>query len=172
MKVDEIKLYIYNISFSPCTVTQWRHKSKKYENFGWCGRQNMLRPYLEIWEWELIFCHAVKSISSPGIRSIQKSTRNSWTLNWPTSQNQPNRPKLPQNKPKPQILFKKKSQPQEFIKKTLPPYLLRIDWLLAVVVRVNNGQKNRKRATLVEVLLSRRTRINLRIWFGMIKVYR
>ena len=28
------------------TDTQWRHKSKKSEIWGWCGRQNMLRPYL------------------------------------------------------------------------------------------------------------------------------
>ena len=30
------------------TDTQWRHKSKKSENLGQCGRQNMLRPYLKI----------------------------------------------------------------------------------------------------------------------------
>ena len=34
-----------------------------------CGRQNMLRPYLKIWEWEWIFGCAVKAISSLGIRS-------------------------------------------------------------------------------------------------------
>ena len=34
------------------TDTQWRHKSKKSENLGRCGRQNMLRPYLKIWDWE------------------------------------------------------------------------------------------------------------------------
>ena len=27
----------------------------------------MLRPYLKIWEWELIFGLAVKAISSPGV---------------------------------------------------------------------------------------------------------
>ena len=32
-------------------------------------RQNMLWPYLKIWEWELIFGRAVKAISSPGVRS-------------------------------------------------------------------------------------------------------
>ena len=32
------------------TDAQWRHKSKKSENLGWCGRQNMLRPYQKIWE--------------------------------------------------------------------------------------------------------------------------
>ena len=49
------------------TDTQWRHKSKKSENYGRCGRQNMLRPYLKFWEW--IFGRAVKAISSPGVRS-------------------------------------------------------------------------------------------------------
>ena len=38
---------------SRTTDTQWRHKSKKSENLGPCGRQNMLRPYLKI--WDLIF---------------------------------------------------------------------------------------------------------------------
>ena len=51
------------------TDTQWRHKSKISENLGWCGRQNMLWPYLNIWEWDLIFGRAVKAISSPGVRS-------------------------------------------------------------------------------------------------------
>ena len=51
------------------TDTQWRHKSKKFENLGWCGRQNMLRQYLKIWEWEWIFGHEVKAISSPGVHS-------------------------------------------------------------------------------------------------------
>ena len=51
------------------TDTQWRHKSKKSENLGQCGRQNMLRPYLKIWEWEWILGRAVKTISSPGVRS-------------------------------------------------------------------------------------------------------
>ena len=32
--------------------TQWRHKSKKSENLGRCGKQNMLWPYLKVWEWE------------------------------------------------------------------------------------------------------------------------
>ena len=51
------------------TDTQWRHKSNKSENLGRCGRQNMLWPYLKIWEWEMIFSRAVKVISSPGVRS-------------------------------------------------------------------------------------------------------
>ena len=29
----------------------------------------MLRPYLKIWDWDLNFGHAVKAISSPGVRS-------------------------------------------------------------------------------------------------------
>ena len=49
--------------------TQWRHKSKKFEILGRCGWQNMLRLYLQIWDWDLIFGHAVKAISSPGVRS-------------------------------------------------------------------------------------------------------
>ena len=51
------------------TDTQWRHKSKISEKLGRCGRQNMLPPYLKIWEWEWIFGHAVKTISSLGVRS-------------------------------------------------------------------------------------------------------
>ena len=51
------------------TDTQWRHESKKSEILGRCGRQNMLRPYLKIWQWELIFGRAVKAISSPGVCS-------------------------------------------------------------------------------------------------------
>ena len=49
------------------TDTQWRPKSNISEKLGWCGRQNMLRPYLKIWNW--IFGRAVKAISSMGIRS-------------------------------------------------------------------------------------------------------
>ena len=51
------------------TDTQWRHKSKISEKLGQCGRQNMLRLYLKIWEWEWIFGHAEKAISSLGVRS-------------------------------------------------------------------------------------------------------
>ena len=43
------------------TDTQWRHKSKISEKSGRCGRQNMLWPYLKIWEWEWIFGCAVKA---------------------------------------------------------------------------------------------------------------
>ena len=51
------------------TDTQWRHKSKISEKLGRSGRQNMLRPYLTIWEWEWIFGRAVKAFSSLGVRS-------------------------------------------------------------------------------------------------------
>ena len=51
------------------TDTQWRHKSKISEKLGRCGRQNMLPPYLKIWEWEWIFGRAVKDVSSLGVRS-------------------------------------------------------------------------------------------------------
>ena len=49
----------------PTTDTQWRHKSE----MGRCGRQNMLWPYLKIWDWDWIFGRAVKAISSLGVRS-------------------------------------------------------------------------------------------------------
>jgi hypothetical protein len=49
--------------------TQWRHKSKISEKLGRCGRQNILQPYLKIWDWDWIFGHAVKAISSLGVRS-------------------------------------------------------------------------------------------------------
>ena len=49
--------------------TQWRHKSKKSEKMGRCGRQNMLWLYLKIWEWEWIFGSAMQAISSLGVRS-------------------------------------------------------------------------------------------------------
>jgi hypothetical protein len=37
------------VSNARTTDTQWRHKSKKSEILGRCGRQNMLRPYLKNW---------------------------------------------------------------------------------------------------------------------------
>jgi len=51
------------------TDTQWRHKSKISERLGRCGRQNMLRPYLKIWDWDWIFGRGVKAIFSLGVRS-------------------------------------------------------------------------------------------------------
>ena len=46
------------------------HKSKISEKFGRCGRQNMLRPYLKIREWEWIFGRAVRAIFCLGVRSL------------------------------------------------------------------------------------------------------
>ena len=52
------------------TDTQWRHRSKKSENLGRCGKQNMLWSYLKIGEWEWIFgCTVLKAISSLGVCS-------------------------------------------------------------------------------------------------------
>jgi hypothetical protein len=56
-------------SGSLTTDTQWRHKSKISEKLGRCGKQNMLWPYLKIWDWDWIFGRAVKAISSLGVRS-------------------------------------------------------------------------------------------------------
>ena len=53
------------------TDTQWRHKSKISEKLGQCGRQNMLRVYLKIWDWDWIFGREVKAISSLGVCNIQ-----------------------------------------------------------------------------------------------------
>ena len=57
------------------TDIQWRHKSKISEKLGRCGRQNMLRPYLKIWDWDWIFGHAVKTFSSLGVLSPWMSRR-------------------------------------------------------------------------------------------------
>ena len=46
------------------TLSQWRHKSKISEKFGGWGRQNMLRPYQNIWDWDWIFGRTVKAFSS------------------------------------------------------------------------------------------------------------
>ena len=43
--------------------------AKISEKLGQWGRQNMLRPYLKIWDWDWIFGHVVKTISSLGIHS-------------------------------------------------------------------------------------------------------
>ena len=59
----------WNVSKSRSTDTQWRHKSIISEKLGWCGRQNMLRPYLKIWDWDWISGRAVKAFSSLGVRS-------------------------------------------------------------------------------------------------------
>ena len=44
-------------------------QKKKSENLGRCDKQNILWQYLKIWEWELIVCHTVTTISSRGLRS-------------------------------------------------------------------------------------------------------
>ena len=54
----------------PCLHGLWTPNegigiSNKSVSLGQCGRQNMLQPYLKIWEWEWIFGGAVKVISSP-----------------------------------------------------------------------------------------------------------
>ena len=51
------------------TDTQWRYKSKISEKLGRCGRQNMLRPNLKIWDWDWIVGRAVKAIFSLGVHS-------------------------------------------------------------------------------------------------------
>ena len=48
-------------SWSWTRDTQWRHKSKKSENLGWCRRQDMLQRYLKIWELEMIFSLGIQS---------------------------------------------------------------------------------------------------------------
>ena len=69
------------------TDTQWRHKSKISEKLGRCGRQNMLPPYLKIWEWEWIFGRAVKAISSLGVRSLCSGTWSFYFISRPSTQN-------------------------------------------------------------------------------------
>ena len=79
VKIDEVEScqgtsvrLVFARAWTPAprtTDTQWRHKSKISEKMGRCGRQNMLPPYLKIWEWEWIFGRAVKAISSLGVRS-------------------------------------------------------------------------------------------------------
>ena len=43
----------------------------------------MLRPYLKIWEWELIIGRAVKAISSPGVRSLCLRPMAVFIVFWP-----------------------------------------------------------------------------------------
>ena len=64
--------------WSRTTDIQWRHKSKKSEILGRCGRQDMLQPYLKIWDWDLIFGRAGKAISSLDVRSPWPQ----WRLPW------------------------------------------------------------------------------------------
>ena len=65
--------------YARTTDTQWRHKSKISEKLDWCGRQNMLPPYLKNWVWDWIFGHAVKAISSLGVRSPWSQSTSSET---------------------------------------------------------------------------------------------
>ena len=51
-------------------------KWKIFEKLGRCGKQNMLWPYLKIWEWEWIFGHVVKAISSLDVHSYLASKSN------------------------------------------------------------------------------------------------
>ena len=45
------------------------HGNTASEKLGRFGRQNILRPYLKIWDWDWIFGRTVKAISSLGVRS-------------------------------------------------------------------------------------------------------
>ena len=45
LKVANSQIILQFLSDLQTTDTRWRHKSKTSENFGQCGRQNMLRPY-------------------------------------------------------------------------------------------------------------------------------
>ena len=82
------RFYVFRATasyYAPRTTdTQWRHKSKKSEILGQCGRQNMLRLYLKIWDWDLIFGRAVKAISWPGVRSpcYAQKVYMTWILLW------------------------------------------------------------------------------------------
>ena len=51
------------------TDAKWRHKSKISEKLGQCGKHNIFRQYLKIWDWDWIFGITVKAISSQGVRS-------------------------------------------------------------------------------------------------------
>ena len=53
-------------------ITDYGHPmkiSKISEKLGRCGRQNMPRPWLKIWEWDWIFGCAVKAISPLSVHS-------------------------------------------------------------------------------------------------------
>ena len=75
------------VRHTPCayprtTDTQWRHKSKISEKLGRCGRWNMFRPYLKIWDWDWICGRAVKAISSLGVRSLCYKQRSGPLYYW------------------------------------------------------------------------------------------
>ena len=67
-----VREFVMRICLCPIprtTDSQWRHKLKISEKLGRCGRQNMLPPFLKIWDWDWIFGRAVKAISPLGVRS-------------------------------------------------------------------------------------------------------
>ena len=74
-------MVIWVVEFSSTKLERFlpknQHTQRKLLNFenwckmGRCGRQNMLGPYLKIWEREFIFGRTVKAISSPGVRSLR-----------------------------------------------------------------------------------------------------
>ena len=72
MRVEQ--QFLLGNSGSQTTDIQWRHKSKKPEILSWCGKQNMLQPYLKIWDWDLIVGQVVRAISSLGVHSPWPST--------------------------------------------------------------------------------------------------
>ena len=61
------------IKKSRTTDTQWRHKSKISLKLGQCDIQNMLRPYLKIWDW--IFGRAALGVCSPCYELLEKLKR-------------------------------------------------------------------------------------------------
>ena len=63
----ECKLY-FCLRINVININGQRYTSKISEKLGRCGRQNMLWPYLKIWEPEWIFGRAVKAISSLSVR--------------------------------------------------------------------------------------------------------
>ena len=68
-KSPELHFCFINSFIQPSRDTHGRHVSKKSEILGLCGRQNMLRLYLKIWDRDFIFGRAVKVISSLDVRS-------------------------------------------------------------------------------------------------------
>ena len=66
LPVSLIPWHYFFPGFEPCFHFLVNGNSTDYGRF---GRQNKLRPYLKFWNWDLIFGHAVKAISSPGVCS-------------------------------------------------------------------------------------------------------
>ena len=57
------------IRLDPPALLSYTRTTDTKRNLGRFDKQNILRPYLKMWNWELIFGRAVKSISSPDVRS-------------------------------------------------------------------------------------------------------